>query len=80
MNVNDAQKDFANLVTKVYSEGISVDLERDNKVIARLMPAKPHSPLTVAQLNAFLRSLPSLGDDVEPFAQDVKHIRATDPA
>ena len=53
MNVAEAGKDFATLVNRVYLEGISIDLERDNKVIARLTPAEPRSPLTVGELNAF---------------------------
>ena len=69
MNVAEAEKNFAKLVDRVYAEGISVDLERDNKVIARLTPAEPSSPLTVAQLNAFLRKLPPLGDDADAFPQ-----------
>jgi antitoxin (DNA-binding transcriptional repressor) of toxin-antitoxin stability system len=76
MNVADAEKNFAKLVNKVYAEGISVDLERDDKVIARLTPAEPMSPLTVGALNAFLRNLPSLGDDADAFTQDVRAIRA----
>jgi antitoxin (DNA-binding transcriptional repressor) of toxin-antitoxin stability system len=80
MNIADAEKNFAKLVNKVYVEGISIDLERDDKVIARLTPAAARSPLTVGELNAFLRNLPSLGDDVEAFAQDVRAIRAEFPA
>jgi len=80
MNVAEAEKNFANLVNKVYLEGIIVDLERDDKVIARLTPAEPRSALTVGELNAFLRKLPSLGDDAERFAQDVRAIRAEFPA
>ena len=80
MNVTEAEKNFANLVNKVYIEGISVDLERDDKVIARLTPAEPRSRLTVGDLNAFLRNLPSLGDDADEFAKDVRNIRAEFPA
>jgi predicted DNA-binding antitoxin AbrB/MazE fold protein len=40
----------------------------------------PDSPLTVGKLNAFLRSLPSLGDDAEGFARDVRAVRAEFPA
>jgi antitoxin (DNA-binding transcriptional repressor) of toxin-antitoxin stability system len=79
MNVTEAEKNFANLVNKVYVEGISVDLERDDKVIARLTPAASPSPLTVGQLNAFLRNLPSLGDDADAFTQDVRAIRGEFP-
>lgn len=80
MNVIEAERNFTRLVNKVYLEGISVDLERDDKVIARLTPAKPKSPLTVGQLNAFLLSLPSLGDDADSFAKDVRAIREEFPA
>lgn len=80
MNVADAEKNFVKLVNKVYVEGISVDLERDNKVIARLTPAEPPSLLTVGELTAFLLHLPSLGDDASEFAQDVRAIRAEFPA
>jgi antitoxin (DNA-binding transcriptional repressor) of toxin-antitoxin stability system len=80
MTVAEAEKNFAKLVDKVHAEGVSIDLERDNKVIARLTPAEPPSLLTVAELNAFLRDLPSLGDDAESFAQDIRDIRKLFPA
>jgi antitoxin (DNA-binding transcriptional repressor) of toxin-antitoxin stability system len=80
MNIAEAEKNFATLVNKVYVEGISVDLEGDDKVIARLMPAEPRSPLAVGELNAFLRNLPSLGDDDDGLAHDVRAIRAEFPA
>lgn len=79
MNVADAQRDFAKLVDKVYSEGVSIDLERGDKVIARLTPAEPRSPLALGDLPAFLRGLPPLGDDAEAFAHDVRTIRAAFP-
>ena len=80
MNLAEAERDFAKVVDKVYVEGICVDLERDDKVIARLTPAEPRSPLTVGELNAFLSKLPSLGDDAEGYAQAVRDIRAEFPA
>jgi hypothetical protein len=36
----------------------------------------PASPLTVGKLNDFLRGLPSLGDDADGFAQDVRAARS----
>ena len=80
MNIAEAEKNFTKLVNKVYVEGISIDLERDDKIIARLTPAEPRSPLTVGELNRFLRSLPKLGDDADAFSQDVRAIRAEFPA
>lgn len=80
MNLADAEKNFSKLVNKVYAEGISVDLERDDKVIARLTPAEPRSPLTIGELNEFLRKLPSLGEDAAEFIKDVRAVRAAFPA
>ncbi|HLN29786.1 MAG TPA: hypothetical protein VK395_18715 [Gemmataceae bacterium] len=80
MNVGEAEKNFITLVNKVYAEGISIDLERDDIVIARLTPAEPPSRLTVGELNAFLHGLPSLGEDADDFAKDVRAIRAEFPA
>jgi predicted DNA-binding antitoxin AbrB/MazE fold protein len=40
----------------------------------------PVSPLTVEKLNAFLRTLPALGEDAQIFSQDVRAIRAELPA
>jgi predicted DNA-binding antitoxin AbrB/MazE fold protein len=40
----------------------------------------PAPPLTVGKLNAFLKSLPALGDDAEGFSEDVRAVRAEFPA
>jgi hypothetical protein len=42
-------------------------------------PIERRPPLTVANLNAFLRSLPSLGDDADTFARDVRNVRESFP-
>ena len=55
MNVADAEKNFAKLVNKVYVEGISIDLERNGQVIARLTPAEPRSLLSVGPSGAETR-------------------------
>jgi antitoxin (DNA-binding transcriptional repressor) of toxin-antitoxin stability system len=80
MNVSEAAKDFVNLVDRVYSDGITVELERDDKIIARLTPVEPQSILKVSDLNSFLQALPSLGDDANAFADDVRSIRSQFPA
>jgi hypothetical protein len=73
--IADAAVNFDGLVTRVVDEGITAELERDNHVVARLSPATPPR-LTVHELGAFLAQLPSLGDDVEAFSQDLDKIRA----
>ena len=72
MTIAEAKKNLEELVEKVCSEGISIELERDNRVVARLTPATPRSPLTVGEFNSFLQGLPRLGDDADAFTKDVK--------
>ena len=80
ITVAEAERDFANLVNRVYSEGIPVELERGDEVIAHLTPAVPRSRLKVGELNAFLEGLPKLGDDADAFLDDVRAIRREFPS
>ena len=80
ISIVEAERDFSNLVNRVYAEGISIDLEKDDKVIARLTPAIPEAPLKVRDLNAFLQSLPKLGEDANAFSRDVQAARGRFPA
>jgi antitoxin (DNA-binding transcriptional repressor) of toxin-antitoxin stability system len=61
MNVVEAEKNFVKLVDKVYAEGISVDLERDDKVIARLIPVEPISPPALSSEEWRVRILETAG-------------------
>lgn len=80
VNVSEAERDFSALIHKVCTQGVSIELERDNRVVARITPAGPSSPLRVRDLNEFLQSLPKLGDDDEAFADEVRAIRSEFPA
>lgn len=80
INVSEAERDFSALLHKVCTHGVSIELERDNRVVARITPAGPSSPLKVRDLNQFLQSLPKLGDDAEAFADDVRAVRREFPA
>lgn len=51
--------------------------ETDVRVTVELLPP---GRVTAGSLNAFLKGLPSLGDDAEDFAQDVRTLRAEFPA
>ena len=79
LTVAEANRDFVGLVDRVCSEGVGVELQRDNRVIAYLTPAMPQSPLKVGDLNAFLQQLPKLEDDVDQFSADVRAIRREFP-
>jgi antitoxin (DNA-binding transcriptional repressor) of toxin-antitoxin stability system len=80
MTVAEAERDLSRLVDRVHSEGISIELEREDKVVACLGPAGPPSSLKVQELNAFLEKLPKLDDDAEAFSDDIRAIRRTFPA
>jgi predicted DNA-binding antitoxin AbrB/MazE fold protein len=54
------------------SEPLNLPAHAEVRITIELLP---ESPLSVGSLNSFLRSLPSLGDDTEQFAQDVRSIR-----
>jgi predicted DNA-binding antitoxin AbrB/MazE fold protein len=51
------------------SEPLNLPAHAEVRVTIELLPA---SQLSVGTLNAFLRSLPSLGDDAKEYEQDVR--------
>lgn len=80
MTISEAERDLAGLVERVYSEGVTIGLQRGEQVVAYLTPAPPQSQLKVGALHAFLQGLPKLQDDTEGFLNDVRTIRRTLPA
>ena len=80
VSVSEAEQDFAGLVNRVYSEGIGVELQRGDSVIAYLTPAVPQSMLKIGDLNGFLRGLPKLEEDADAFLADLRAIRIEFPA
>ena len=75
ISVTKAVRQFSNLLNRVFYQGITVELERGNRVIARISPVPPDSPLKVENLNQFFAELPSLGKDADDFANDLSRIR-----
>ena len=73
ISVTEAGRQFDELIGRVSREGVTVELERDNRVVARLSPAGHR--VQVADLNRVFASFPSLGDDADSFAQDLDRIR-----
>ncbi len=80
LTVAEAERDFAGLVGRVCSEGVGVELQQGDTVIAYLTPAKPQSSLRIRDLNAFLHRLPRLEDDTDAFSADLRAIRHEFPA
>lgn len=79
ISVTQAVRKFSDLLNRVYYNRVTVELERGNRVIARLSPATPESPIKVKDLNSFFQKMPKLGDDAASFAEDVTGIRASFP-
>ena len=73
VTVAEAGRDFAGLVNRVCAEGVGVELQQGDNVIAYLTPATPQSPLKATDLNSFIAGLPKLGDDADAFSADVPH-------
>jgi len=79
ISVTTATRSFPEILNQVIYQGVVFELERGNKIIARLSPAKPSSPLSVKDLNRFFAQLPPLDDDALSFAQDINTIRQEIP-
>ena len=75
ISVTQAVRQFSDLLNRVFYQGTIVELERGNKVIARISPVTPESPLKVKDLNRLFVELPSLGEDAKAFAKDLADIR-----
>ncbi len=79
LTVTQAVRQFSDLMNRVFYQGSIVELERGNKVIARICPVASESPLKVKDLNSLFQELPSLGDDAERFGEDLAKIRRQVP-
>ncbi len=79
ISVTQAVRQFSDLMNGVFYQGSVVELERGNRVIARISPVSPESPLKVKNLNKFFHELPSLGEDSNAFAKDLENIRKQIP-
>ena len=77
ISVIEAGLHFDELIRRVSREGLTVELERDNHVVARLSPARHQ--MKVADLNRVFASFPPLHDDADSFAKDVERIRQEVP-
>lgn len=79
ISVTQAVRQFSDLLNRIFYQGVSVELERGNKVIARISPVLPESPLKVKDLNELFDNLPSLREDAGLFAKDLNEIRKQIP-
>ncbi|WP_462320299.1 type II toxin-antitoxin system Phd/YefM family antitoxin [Halochromatium sp.] len=71
--VNDIQaaRQLSDLLNRVSSQGVSFELTRGGRRIARLVPAPSPKDLKVSELNDLFARLPRLGDETEAFERDI---------
>ena len=79
MSVTQAVRQFSDLMNRVFYQGTIVELERGNKIIARISPVSQESPMKVKNLNRFFNELPVLDEDTESFSQDLRNLRKQIP-
>lgn len=79
MSVTQAVRQFSDLMNRVFYQGTIVELERGNKIIARISPVSQESSIKVRDLNRFFSELPVLGEDAASFSEDLKNIRKQVP-
>lgn len=73
ISVAEAGRHFTELIEQVTRQGVTVELERNDQIVARLSPVGRR--LQASDLPRFFASLPSLGDNAESFARDLERIR-----
>ena len=72
INVTQAARNLSELLNRVAYQGVSFELMRGGRRIARLVPPGPPKEVRVSDLNALFDRLPRLDpDDVEAFETDV---------
>jgi antitoxin (DNA-binding transcriptional repressor) of toxin-antitoxin stability system len=79
ISVTQAVRQFSSLLNRVFYQGAVIELERGNKVIARISPVAPGASLKVKDLNEFFAGLPALGKEAALFAKDLASIRKQVP-
>jgi antitoxin (DNA-binding transcriptional repressor) of toxin-antitoxin stability system len=79
ISVTQAVRQFSDLMNRVFYQGTIVELERGNRIIARISPVSQESPIKVKNLNDFFHELPSLYGDYTAFAEDLTNIRKQIP-
>lgn len=74
-----AAREFSDLLNRVCYQGVSFEVERGSRVVARIVPASPASRATVADLAQIFAELPRLGDDAEAFEAEMGALRRAIP-
>ena len=75
ISVTTASDSLTEILNRVMYQGAVFELEWGNKILHDFPQQILYIPFKWKNSTDFLQQLPSLGDDAEPFAQDIKAIR-----
>ena len=80
ISATQAARRFSDLLNRVVYQGQSFEVERVNRVVARLGPADtPVKGVPITELNRLFAELPFLHDDGDAFAADLEAVRRASP-
>lgn len=71
--ISNSKIDWVSLIRHVARDQVTIEVADGESTIAEVVPKK--KPIAVKDLPALMASLPSLGDDVLSFANDVEEGR-----
>ncbi len=77
-SITDTNVDWRALLEHVVRDSVVVEIQRGSATVARISPVP--GALALDNLNRALAGVPSLGDDAESFASDLKFFRHSLPA
>ena len=80
ISATQAARQFSDLLNRVAYQGQCFEVERGNRVVARLQPVTtPVRGIPIQELNRVFAELPGLGDDAQAFAEEVEAVRRALP-
>ncbi len=73
ISATHAARNFSDLINRVQHQGESFEIERDNEVIAQMVPASTPITLSIAELNKQWAQLPRLDkEDATLFEESLR--------
>jgi hypothetical protein len=68
----DAEKNFPSLLSQVSLQGVTLDIQQGNGIVARMSPISPAKQLLIKDLDLFFANLPHLANnDADDFLADI---------
>ncbi len=80
ITATEAVRNFSEILNSIKYAGNEYTIVRGGKPIASIRPAETHAKaLTLGDLAALVKTLPSLGEEAERFSRDIREARKHQP-